>query len=103
MKNILIISLSVSLSCNNPKPEPIRVTNKLAEQTLKDAERNSRQLDTLLMAVKIVGVRDSFIRECHKLEVLYYKTDNDKYRVKHNKLVDSVNKYTQKLKIAFNK
>lgn len=98
----IIISFLVFASCRNDKaPQSDSAiafklpdtSLSLADRNIKAAERNGRILDNLLESIKYMGTRDSFVFEAQKLEVLYYKTGQDKYRIRHNKLVDSVQKY----------
>jgi hypothetical protein len=90
---LLLITTILFIGCKEPVDTVIENSAKLADQTIKDAMANNKKLDSILAAVKYMGTRDSFIFEAHKLEVLYYQTEREKYRIKHNRLVDSIDKY----------
>lgn len=98
-----IVAAIVFTGCKQPINHVIDNSAKLAEQNIKDAQANTKRLDSILTAVKYMVVRDSFMIVAHGLEVLYYKTEKEKYRINHNKLVDSINKYNKLFMSQLNK
>lgn len=98
----LFITCLLFAGCKAPIDNTIDTSTRLAEQTLKDSEANNKRLDSILKAVSYMGTRDSFTFTAQKLEVLYYRTGEEKYRIRHNRLVDSINKYNDFVKQQLN-
>lgn len=71
---------------------------------VSDYERTAINIDSSLsrlsaaqtrfeMVLSVRFKRDSFLTKKYENEILYYQTQNDKYRRRANRFVDSVNKY----------
>lgn len=100
---LLIISLFFIVGCRESQVTPVDDSQKL-NQTIKETQSSTKPIiDSVLAAIKYMGLRDSFANEARKLEILYYKTDKDKYRIGHNNLVDSIHKYTSIIHSQLNK
>lgn len=74
-----------------PTPEP--QAKSPADTAIKKRDPAKDYMDSIISALNYMGIRERLDTERQKNEVLYYKTGEDKYRIRHNRLVDSVNKY----------
>jgi hypothetical protein len=56
-------------------------------------DRVKESQDRFYFVLSNVQKRDSFLLKKYENEALYYQTNNDKYRRRANRMLDSMNKY----------
>lgn len=93
MKYIIFVLFLIGCATKT-KPVPPKASES-KPQSLPNAISPSTQLamDRFYYLLSSVGKRDSFLVKKYENEVLYYKTQNEKYRIRGNRYVDSTNKY----------
>lgn len=70
----------------------------LVDKTHKTVELSrhvEHSMDQFSYALSILPKRDSFVMKKYEYEVLYYQTENEKYRLRANRMVDSIHKYVR--------
>lgn len=96
MKYFLVFSF-MYISCNGAVKQQESLIDSSIVNTRKSVDSLTISVqqaqNRLFFILAIRQKRDSFLFKKYENEVLYYQTENDKYRVKANKMIDSVNKY----------
>lgn len=86
---ILLFSCKSSPEIKPPVLSPVNIDTSIIEKISSVQASQNRFYYILSLVTK----RDSFLMKKYENEVLYYQTQNDKYRRRANRLVDSTNKY----------
>ncbi len=92
MKYLSLIFLVCACQSPEPKP-PMQIAPMTGiDSAISNVEKSQNRFYFIL---GLVQKRDSFRFKKYENEVLYYQTQDDRYRRRGNRFIDSVNKYVR--------
>jgi hypothetical protein len=87
---LLLVCACKAPAHNIPAKEPDISYISSVDSLISNVEKSQSRL---LLIFEVVQKRDSFLIKKYQNEVLYYKSGDDKYRRRCNRLIDSIHKY----------